>query len=394
MKKTLSGGQRNIILLGMVSLLNDLGSEMIMPILPLFITALGGTGITVGIVGGVRDSMSSILKILCGYWSDRSGKRKVFVVWGYGVSAFFKLVLAFARTSSQIVVFSGLERIGKGMRTAPRDAIIAESMPASRGKGFGIHRTFDTLGAIAGSVIVLFMFWILGASFKTVIAGAGIVSLCALIPLFLVREPAVQPKDVSLGFGLRTLPHEVRVIIGIAAAFSMADISYMFFILRAQQFFPGKLSVGGPIMLYILFNIFGALSATPFGVLSDRIGRRKVLLLGYGLFTIASFGFITAASTFSFTVLFALYGIASSIVDANQRAFVSDIATEGYRATALGTFHMTVSLITLPANILAGFLWQKAGAVPTFAYSSGAAGLTFLTFLFYSLYLRRREVPS
>jgi MFS family permease len=383
-KKIFQGTQRNIYLLGIVSFLNDLGSEMIMPILPMFITALGGTGLTVGIVGGVRDSVSSILKILCGYWSDKSGKRKVFVVWGYGVSALFKFVLAFSRSAAGLIFFSGLERVGKGMRTAPRDAIIAESMPQERGKGFGIHRTFDTLGAIAGSVLVLVLFWVAGASFRTVIVIAGLLSCFSLIPLFFVRAPVSAPKDISLHFGLKNLPVKVKILIGIAAAFSMADISYMFFILRAQQFFPGKLSVGGPILLYILFNIFSAISAAPFGVLSDRIGRHTVLLLGYSLFTIATAGFIVASSVAAFIVLFALYGISSAIVDSNQRAFVSDAAQEGYRATALGTFHMCVSLITLPANLIAGFLWQKAGSTSTFAYAACAGALTFCFFLFYS----------
>jgi len=385
MNKLFKGKQRNILLLGIVSFLNDLGSEMIMPILPMFITSLGGTGITVGLVGGVRDSVSSILKVLCGYWSDRSGKRKVFVVWGYAVSALFKFILAFSRSAGQLVVFSGLERVGKGMRTAPRDALIAESMPGERGKGFGIHRTFDTLGAIAGSVLVLILFWAAKVSFRGVIMIAGMLSIFSLIPLVFVREPAPAPKDISLRLGLKNLPPKVRMLIGIAAAFSLADISYMFFILRAQQFFPGALSVAGPILLYILFNVFSATSAAPFGVLSDRIGRHKVLLLGYGLFTLACAGFIVASSAVAFIVLFALYGISSAIVDSNQRAFVSDVAQEGYRATALGTFHMTVSLITLPANLIAGFLWQKAGFVPAFAYAACAGAFAFFLFLYFSL---------
>ena len=134
----------NILLLGIISFLNDLSSEMIMPILPMFITALGGTGLIIGLIGGLRDSISSILKVFAGYWSDKSGKRKIFVSSGYLISAFFKLFLAFSKIWQHILIFASLERIGKGLRTAPRDAIIADSMPQKRGKGFGIHRAMDT----------------------------------------------------------------------------------------------------------------------------------------------------------------------------------------------------------------------------------------------------------
>ena len=171
--KHLEGISRNIVLLGVVSFLNDISSEMIIPILPLFITSLGGAGLIVGLIGGLQDSISSILKVLSGYWSDRTGKRKIFVFGGYLASAVFKLLLACARIWQHILLFASFERVGKGLRTAPRDAIIADSMPEARGEGFGIHRAFDTLGAIVGGVAALILFWFLEFGFTSIILFAA-----------------------------------------------------------------------------------------------------------------------------------------------------------------------------------------------------------------------------
>ena len=167
-KSDSQGTSANILLLGVVSFLNDLSSEMILPILPMFIIVLGGTGGIVGLIGGLQESVSSILKVFSGYWSDRKGKRKIFVASGYLTSAGFKLLLSFATLWQYILVFVSFERVGKGLRTAPRDAIIANSMPEARGKGFGIHRALDTAGAIAGSLVVLLLLWFFISDFEDV----------------------------------------------------------------------------------------------------------------------------------------------------------------------------------------------------------------------------------
>ena len=169
----------NILLLGAVSFLNDLSSEMIMPILPMFIESLGGSSLIIGLIGGLRDSISSILKVFAGYWSDKSGKRKIFVISGYLTSSLFKFLLVISNTWHYVLAFASLERVGKGLRTAPRDAIIADSMPNNRGKGFGIHRALDTSGAVFGSITALILFWFLGFNFKTIILIASFLKIFA-----------------------------------------------------------------------------------------------------------------------------------------------------------------------------------------------------------------------
>ena len=387
MKSKLKDISINIILLGIVSFLNDLSSEMIMPILPMFITALGGSGLIIGLIGGLRNSISSILKVFCGYFSDKTGKRKIFVSSGYLTSSIFKLLLSFSKSWQHILLFASFERIGKGLRTSPRDAIIAESMPKQRGKGFGIHRALDTLGAIFGSVAVFLLFWLFGFEFQSIILIASLLAFLSLIPLYFVKEKKRRPQKITLKIGLKNLSKPLKLFILISGIFSLANFSYMFFILRAQEFFTGKLSIGIPILLYILFNIFYALFAIPFGILSDRIGRRKVIVLGYFLFSLTSLAFAFLNSLTAFIVLFALYGIVHALIEGNQRAYVADLSSEKLRATALGTFHTINGLIALPASLLAGYLWQINPTI-TFVYGFAISIISVILFIVFRNYFK------
>ena len=386
--------KQNVILLGLVSFLNDLSSEMILPILPRFITLLGGSSLAIGLIGGLMESISSILKVFCGYLSDKTGKRKIFVFSGYFTSSIFKLMLAFSKVWQHVLVFISFERVGKGLRTAPRDAIIADSVvEMERGKGFGIHRSLDTLGAIFGSLLTVILLWL---SFKLnlIILIAAIASFLSLIPLNFVKEVKSKKQDVSLNIGLKMLPKHLKLFILVSAVFALANFSYMFFILKAQETFLNKMGMFGeiiPVLLYVLFNVFYAAFAIPFGMLSDKIGREKVIVLGYALFSITTLGFAFFDSMFAFVILFALYGIVFAIIDGNQRAFVSDLATKELRATALGTYHTTVGLLTLPSSLIAGFLWQISPTA-TFVFGSIVSLVSVMLFAIFIRYFKRSKM--
>jgi len=373
--KTTAKMSINIILLGIMSFLTDTSSEMMMPILPMFIVALGGAPLAVGLIGGLGDSVSSILQVFSGYWSDKFGRRKPFVFSGYAVSAIAKLFLPLSTIWQHILVLRPSERVGKGLRTAPRDAIIAESAGAGvRGKAFGIHRAMDTSGAILGSALVLILFWFLGLDFRPILLVSAIIAFFALAPLCLVREKVRKPGKFTLKISLKALPKDLRMFVLIATIFALGNFTYMFFILSAQDFFtqmfPERMAIAIPILLYMLFNIVYTSFSIPSGMLSDKIGRRNVLLLGYLLFGLTCLGFASLHSTTSFVILFCLYGLAYASIDGTQRAFTSDLSSEEVRGTALGTFHTSLSLATLPASLIAAVLWQYVNPSAAFIYGA------------------------
>ncbi len=361
----------NIILLGVVSFLTDVSSEMILPILPFFIIALGGAGLAVGLIGGLEGSISSILKVFSGYFSDKLGKRKALVSTGYFTSSVSKLLLSFSTTVSHVYILRSSDRVGKGVRSAPRDALIADySVQKSRGRAFGLHRAMDSAGAILGSLLALVLFWFLDLRFELIIIIGAVIAFSAFIPLVFVKEIRREPKLVSLEIGLKRLPRSLRLFILVAAVFALGNFTYMFFILRAQSFFEGRAGVYVSIALYVWFNIIYTAFSVPAGVLSDKFGRRGVLITGYFLFGMTCLGFIVSNSLTWLILFFALYGITNAIVEGTQRAFAADLAPEDLRGTGLGTFHTAIGLTALPGGIIAGLLWNSISPEIMFLYGA------------------------
>ncbi|MFC1894840.1 MFS transporter [Candidatus Dependentiae bacterium] len=375
---------KNILLLSLVSMLNDVSSEMITPILPLFLKAMGGSSVVIGVIGGLRDSIANILKVVSGYYSDKSGKRKIFVSSGYIFSAIFKFFIAISKTWQQLIVFSGLERIGKGFRDAPRDAIIAKySTREQRGRIFGLHRTFDTTGAIIGSMFAFILLWIFGFSFKNIIMTASIIGIFSLIPLYFVKDTQETEKKhlTTIKFEFANFPKRLKLFFLVSGIFSLANFSYMFLILKAQEIFTGKLAITAPIFLYVLYNIFYATFAIPLGILYDKIGKKKVLILGYLIFCLTSLGFSFAKTTSQFIGLFILYGIFYATTEGNQRAYVANLAQKRLSATAIGTFYTITGILTLSSSIIAGYIWKYISSDATFLFGSITSFISIILFL-------------
>lgn len=397
MKKFFQGIGINIILLGIVSLITDISSEMMQAILPMFIVSLGGAGIAVGLISGVGDSLASILKVFSGYWSDKLRKRKPFVFWGYLTSSVAKLLFPLSSRWVQMLLFRPIERVGKGLRTAPRDALIASSSAENvRGKAFGFHRAADTAGAIIGAGLAFIFYWVLKFGFKSILLISAIVAFLALIPLFWVKEKSpVQgflPRPAGgVFFSLKGLPKNFKKYLIAATIFALANFTYMFFVLKAKTtfdgFFSAELATAIPILLYMWFNIVYASAALPGGILSDKIGRRKILFGGYIVYACTCLGFAWLNSLGSFIILFAVYGISFALVEGNQRAFAADFVAEPLRGTALGVFHTAISLAALPAGIIAGVLWNYNTQVP-FVY--GAVLAIIASFLMGTVQLKAR----
>jgi MFS family permease len=371
---------KNILLLGFVSLLNDISSEIIQPVLPLFISSLGGGGLAVGLIGGISDGLPSLFKVLAGCWSDRLGKRKPLVVAGYALSAVGKLFLPIATTWQHVFLLKTLERSGKGVRSAPRDAMISESTDKSnRGRGFGLHRAMDSTGAVIGSILA-YLLWQGGMSYSSIFMVAGVLSLVALLPFYKVLESFRAP-NCEVRLTLSGLSPELRRFLVIACLFALGNFSYMFFILRAQGLFSGAEAVAAPLLLYALFNLVYAILALPIGIWSDRVGRKRVLALGYALFALTALGFAFVSNLAGLIALFALYGLVYALVDGSERAFVSDLSPGSLRGSSLGLYYGAIGVAAIISSLAAGALWAWWGAEATFIFGAGAAALAAMALL-------------
>ena len=371
----------NVILLSVVSFLNDVSSEMILPLLPVFILSLGGDEIVIGLVSGSMGFVSSTIKALFGFLSDRFGRRKPIVFSGYLSSALFKFLLSLSRVWQHVLVFTSLERIGKGIRTAPRDAMISESIPKEKGRGFGIHRAMDTSGALLGAILAFLLIYEFDLSIREILLLAALISFLSLIPFIWIKETYQKVRMKRAFNEMGRIDKRLKIFLVIATVFSMSNISYMFFLKRSEEIFGPKFY----LVTYIVFNVFYAIFSYPSGVLSDRIGRWKVLSAGYLLFAITSMGFSFVNIGWVLIPLFSLYGISFALFDGNQRAFVSDLSDPKIRATALGVFHTLIGVTSLPAGIIAGYLWRSFSYSFTFLYSGLLAMVSSILLVFYGL---------
>jgi len=368
---------KNAWFLGSSSLLNDAGGDMIAPILPFYVISMGGGGIAIGLLSGLREGLSSVFKMFGGWFSDKLGKRKFFVFLGYLLSFIFKFFIGIANSWNQILLFVSLERFGK-FRDAPRDAIIARHLK-NRGKNFGIIQMLDTIGGVIGTLIVLFLFWKFNFGFKTIIFIAAGISFLSLFPLLFVKDVKTKPIKKSLFEGLRSLDKRLKYFVFVATIFSFANFGLYMFLLLIARDITGSIIYS--LIFYVLFNLVFAFFVIPFGKLSDSIGRKKILFLGYSLFLLVVLGFIFFRSFAYLFVLFPLYGMVYAITHSSQKALVSDLANSG-KGTAMGFLHMSTGLASIPGGLIAGILWDINSSW-MFAYISvvALAAIVLLSFV-------------
>ena len=386
----------NVILLGLTSLFADFSSEIIVPLMPFFIKSLGGAGLAIGLISGIGDAVAAILKVVSGRLADRTKVFKKIVLSGYAFSALAKFFFPLASTWQHILAARSVERIGKGLRDAPRDAIVSESVDHHRrGSGFGLQRAMDSLGAILGSVTVLILFWKFNFDFRAIFFLAALIGLIAIIPIIFVREPSTlvnyKPKK-TLEFSKLNFSPILKKFIGISTLLYLGNFSFMFLILKAQTTFGYlnfKDSVALTLLLYILFNVFDTIFSQPAGQLSDRIGRKKVITIGYVLLAATFAGFLLANSFLALLFIFPLYGLFKAFIDASQKSFVSDLSEVENRSTALGAFEASTGLVLIPGGIIAGLLWN---ANPNFTFIYGLVVSISALVLLQTLIKEKRRV--
>lgn len=397
------GLPRNVWVLGVTSFLTDVSSEMIINLLPLFLANVLGAGTAVvGLIEGLAESTASLFKVFSGWLSDKLGRRKWLTVAGYGLSTLAKPFLYLAASWSWVLGVRFADRVGKGIRTAPRDALIADSTGEDRrGLSFGFHRAMDTAGAFCGLLIAAGVVWRMQASggvlqratFQTVVLLSIVpAALAVLVLLMGAREVPRRTDGVKRpSFTLKGFDARFRGFLLIVVLFTLGNSSDAFLVLRAQERGLSVLAVMGALLA---LNLTYTLVSGPAGVLSDRIGRRRVIIGGWLLYAIVYLGFGFAGTGRQVWVLYAFYGVYYGVTEGVVRALVADIVSAERRGTAYGLLNAAVGVTAFPASLLAGVLWQGAGSWKGFGPSAPflfGAGLALMAALLMMVWLPRLE---
>lgn len=382
----LKGLDRNVKVLGLVSLLNDLSSEVAVRTLPLFLANVLGvkTGI-IGFIEGIAESTATLLKIASGYLADRIGKRKALTLWGYGLSGFTKPLLYFANTWGLVLAVRFLDRAGKGIRTAPRDALIADVTPEPhRGRAFGFNKAMDKAGAVIGLLLAAWMLSIMQsgqgtltrASYQALVLLAVIPGLAAVFILAAgVREPAIlsaQPSKLS-PLSWQSLDGRFKAFLGIVVLFTLGNSSDAFLMLRAQTIGLSAMEI---FLLVAAFNLVVSISSLPAGILSDHLGRRKLIIAGWLIYVLIYLGFGVATSAWHVQLLYVLYGLYYGAFQGAASALVADLVPSERRGTAYGLFNAAIGVTVFPASVIAGLLWQWFSAAAPFFFGAALAFLS------------------
>lgn len=384
---------QNVFAISVVSLLNDASSEIIYPLLPVFLSlTLGASPAIVGLIEGTAESVSSLLKLFAGYFSDRRGKRKVFVVMGYALANFVRPLLAFASSWYQVLCIRLIDRVGKGIRSAPRDAMIADAVaPKDRGLAFGFHRAMDHTGAVIGPIVGYLLVLLFAANPNSLTAGdftriflvASVPALAAvLVVAFFVREsPGMKapPRDIKQEklprLSLRGFDGNFKRFLVILALFTLSNSSDAFLLLRAQT---AGVAAGTIPLLWAVLHISKVVSSLFGGHLSDRLGRRRLIVSGWILYAAVYAGFAFVSDAISVWVLFVIYGIYFGLAEGAEKALVADLVLPEQRGTAYGLYNLAFGVTVLPASILMGALWSWFGPATAFLVSAAIGGLAAL----------------
>ena len=378
------GITRNVFVMGLVSFFNDVASEMVYPIIPIFLTAFLGTSVAlVGVIEGIAESTSSILKVISGWLSDRSQKRKPFVIAGYAFSVLSKLLLAAAYTWHFVLAARFVDRFGKGTRTSARDALITESTTENnRGKAFGFHRALDTLGAVVGPLLALLLLSLTANNMRLIFFIAFFPGLIGLLLLVIfVREArvikldnnAVTLKYADLGFSF-------KLFLFISIIFAIGNSSDAFLILRAQNL---GLSVILTVFAYVIFNLAYAVFSFPAGIISDKIGPRIVIAGGFFIFAIVYLLFGLINHSMYLWILFPIYGLYMALTEGIGKAYISCLIPSEKSGSAFGIYQTTIGFCAFFASFFAGLLWTQVNSRAPFIFGCITAVVSAMIFLIF-----------
>ena len=384
MVKTILSLPRTVWLIGLISFLNDAASEMVYPLMPLYLaTVLMAGPKALGIIEGIAEASSSIFKLISGVIVDRTKRAKPWIILGYVLAGLSRPLISIANSWLWVVAIRFTDRMGKGLRTSPRDALLAETVPESqRGITFGLHRSMDNAGAVIGPLLAAFLL-AQGMPIRDIFFWAIVPAVIAVILAFYIQEPANQKAlpEYRFSWSLQGMPDQFKRYLIVAGIFALGNSSDMFLLLRAKELGVPQEQV--PLLwagISLITTIFG----TPLSALSDTMGRKRFILIAWVAFALFYIGMgVSSASIYQVIGLFILYGLFKAATEGVEKALVADLAPQGLRGTAFGWFNLINGLMLLPASIVFGWLYESIGATQAFLFSGGCAIIAFMLMAFW-----------
>ena len=365
----------NIVLLGLVSFFTDISTEMVYPILPLYLSSImGATPTIIGIIEGIAESLASVVKLFSGIIADKYGNKKRLAFFGYSSSVLNKIIILLSVTWAGVLCARIIDRFGKGIRTAPRDALIAESAHKSQlGKAYGLHKGLDLLGTAVGILLAYIILSRNASDYKKIFLYSLIPAAIGIICIIFVKDRKEKTAKKPVVFKWRTLDKRLKLFLVFIFIFTLGNSSNAFILLRAYN---AGFTAQNAILLYFLYNIVASALSYPFGNLSDKIGRKNILCAGYFLYGIVYFGIGLFSDKPLFIALFVIYGFYTALTTGVERALIVEIVPETQKASALGLHAAIVGIGLLPASIIAGLLWDSINQSMPFLFGGTLAFIT------------------
>ena len=389
-KKKIFGIEKNAFFTGLTSFFTDTSTKMVYSVMPLFLLSIGASKTTISLIEGIAESTASLLKAISGYWSDKIGKNKPFMIIGYGITAIITPLYALARIPIQILFFRFFERIGKGLRAAPRDSLISGSIKKNEaGKTFGFQKAMDNSGAIVGPLIAFLLLSIFPLNYSYIFLLATIPAILGVLTIIIfIKEAKAEKKENTNKISLKLLPKKFYFFLIIIFVFTLGNSADALLLVKTSETGIDKSYIP---FVYMIFNTVSVLLAIPIGKLSDRIGREKLIILGFIVYAIVYYFFGRFNSINVFIFLFMLYGFYSALTDGSQKAMISDIVSKDLKGTGFGIYHAVLGITLLPASLIAGLLYDKVNSNAPFYFGSIMALIATILMIIFTVLDKKKE---
>lgn len=388
-KKKIFGLEKNAFFTGLTSFFTDTSTKMVYSVMPLFLLSIGASKTTISLIEGIAESTASLLKAISGYWSDKIGKNKPFMIIGYGITAIITPLYALARVPIQILFFRFFERIGKGLRVAPRDSLISGSIKKNEaGKTFGFQKAMDNSGAIVGPLIAFLLLSIFPLNYSYIFLLATIPAILGVLTIIIfIKEAKAEKNETTNKISLKLLPKKFYFFLIIIFVFTLGNSADALLLVKTSETGIDKSYIP---FVYMIFNTVSVLLAIPIGKLSDRIGREKLIILGFLVYAIVYYFFGRFNSINVFIFLFMLYGFYSALTDGSQKAMISDIVSKDLKGTGFGIYHAVLGITLLPASLIAGLLYDRVNSNAPFYFGSVMALIATILMIIFTILDKRK----